>query len=201
MFVRHHIIPRRSTPRAAREPTIVYAGRLDERKGARLLMAGWDRYCGTYGDSELRLIIAGSGPLDHEVAAWASSRPSVDMVGQVPADRCSELVAAARAVVQPSACEETFGLVVVEAMAAGVPAIAAGHGSFVELITPGVDGVLFPPGDPAALALALADAAAHPARYHAYGHRARTTYERRFAPEGSLEQLIEIYHFAIKHPI
>jgi glycosyltransferase involved in cell wall biosynthesis len=123
------------------------------------------------------------------------------MVGQVSSARCSELVSRARAVVLPSICEETFGLVAVEAMAAGVPAIAAGHGSFVELITPGVDGVLFWPGDPAALMLALADVAAHPERYEAYGHEARKTYERRFAPEHNLDQLIEIYRFAMDHPI
>ena len=71
-------------------------------------------------------------------------------------------MAGARAVVVPSAWEETFGLVVVEAMALGVPPIAAGHGSFPELITHGADGVLFAPGDPAALGSAIADAAAAP---------------------------------------
>jgi len=188
-------------PVATRGLTVVYAGRLDEAKGLRLLMAGWDKYCAMSGDKGLRLIIAGAGPLDREVAAWASGRPSVEMVGQVSSARCSELVSRARAVVLPSICEETFGLVAVEAMAAGVPAIAAGHGSFVELITPGVDGVLFWPGDPAALMLALADVAAHPERYEAYGHEARKTYERRFAPEHNLDQLIEIYRFAMDHPI
>ena len=47
-------------------------------------------------------------------------------------------MARARAVVLPSAWEETFGLVAVEAMASGVAPIAAGHGSFTELITPGL---------------------------------------------------------------
>ena len=64
-------------------------------------------------------------------------------------------MAAARAVVLPSAWEETFGLAAVEAMALGVAPVAAAHGAFPELITDGVDGVLFRPGDPAALAAAL----------------------------------------------
>ena len=110
----------------------------------------------------MRLVIAGGGPLEGEVAAWAAGRPSIEMVGQVSSVRCAELIARARAVLLPSAWEETFGLVAVEAMAAGVPPIAAGHGSFTELITPGVDGVLFPPGDPDALALAVADVETHP---------------------------------------
>jgi glycosyltransferase involved in cell wall biosynthesis len=201
VFVRHNLIPRRSARQVAREPIVVYAGRLDEAKGLRLLMAGWNRYHGTSDDPELRLIIAGAGPLEREVAAWASTQRSVDLVGQVSSDQCSELIAHARAVLLPSAWEETFGLVAVEAMAAGVPPIAAGHGSFVELITPGVDGALFRPGDPAALAQAIADVEVHPQRYENYGEQARRTYEQRFNPEQSLDQLLTIYRFAIAHPV
>jgi glycosyltransferase involved in cell wall biosynthesis len=200
VFVRHNLIPRRSVKQAAREPIMVYAGRLDEAKGVRLLMAGWDCYRSKSGDSGLRLVIAGAGPLESEVAGWASTRPSVEMVGQVDSGRCAELMSRSRAVILPSAWEETFGLVVVEAMAVGVPPIATGHGSFVELITPGVDGVLFRPGDPTALALAVADAEAHPEQYETYGEQARKTYEQRFDPDNSLERLIEIYRYAIAHP-
>jgi glycosyltransferase involved in cell wall biosynthesis len=102
--------------------------------------------------------------------------------------------------VLPSAWEETFGLVAVEAMAAGVPPIAADHGSFTELITPGVDGALFSPGDPAALALAIADVERNPEQYEAYGDQARKTYEQRFDPQRSVEELLEIYRFAIGNP-
>ena len=201
VFVRYNLIPRRSRPRTARTSTVVYAGRLDEAKGVRLLMAGWDCYRSKSGEPGLKLIIAGGGPLGDEVAAWASARPSVEMKGTVSSDRCAELISRARAVLLPSAWEETFGLVAVEAMAAGVPPIAAGHGSFTELITPGVDGVLFSPGDSAALALAIADVENDPEQYEVYGDRARKTYEQRFDPERSIEELVEIYRFAITHPV
>jgi glycosyltransferase involved in cell wall biosynthesis len=201
VFVRYNLIPRRIRPRMARTPTVVYAGRLDEAKGARLLMAAWDRYRDQSGEPALNLVIAGGGPLGDEVAAWASARPSVEMTGTVSSDRCAELVSRGRAVLLPSAWEETFGLVAVEAMAAGVPPIAAGHGSFAELITPGVDGVLFSPGDPAALALAIADVESNPERYEEYGDQARKTYEERFDPQRSIEELLDIYRFAITHPV
>ena len=200
VFVRHNLIPSRSVPEAGREDTVVYAGRLDEAKGLPLLMAGWDRYAGTPGRRGLRLVIAGAGPLESKVAAWAAQRPEVSTVGQVDAQRCAELMAAARAVLLPSAWEETFGLVAIEAMALGVPPVAAGHGSFPELITPGVDGALFRPGDPAALASALADVEEHPERYETYGKQARLTYEQRFDPDCSIEQLLEIYRYATMHP-
>lgn len=201
VFVRHNMIPRQSVPPAPREPAVLYAGRLDEAKGTRLLMTAWDRYRSSRHACGLRLVIAGAGPLEHEVAAWASTRPSVLVVSQVPSRQCFELMSRARAVLVPSAWEETFGLVVVEAMAVGTPVIAAGHGSFTELINSGIDGVLFRPGDPAALALAIADAEADPERYGDYGDQARKSYEQRFNPERSLKHLLEIYHFAIAHPV
>lgn len=200
VFVRYNLIPRRSRSRMARTPSVVYAGRLDEAKGLRLLMAGWDGYREKSGEPGLNLVIVGGGPLGDEVAAWASARPSVQMNGTVSSDRCAELISRGRAVLLPSAWEETFGLVAVEAMAAGVPPIAAGHGSFTELITPGVDGVLFSPGDPAALALAIADVERNPEHYEVYGDQARKTYEHRFDPQRSVEGLLEIYRFAIAHP-
>ncbi len=200
-FVRYNLIPRRDRPRTARTPTVVYAGRLDEAKGARLLMAGWDCYLGKSGEPGLNLAIAGGGPLEDEVAAWAATRPSVAMKGTVSSDQCAELISGARAVLLPSAWEETFGLVAVEAMAAGVPPIAAGHGSFTELITPGFDGVLFSPGDPASLALAIADAEKNPERFEVCGDHARKTYEERFDPRRSVEDLLDIYRFAITHPV
>jgi glycosyltransferase involved in cell wall biosynthesis len=106
----------------------------------------------------------------------------------------------ARAVIIPSIWAEPFGLVVVEAMAMGAPPIAAAHGSFVELITPDVDGVLVAPGDPAALARVIAEVDEQPGKYEIYGRQARESYEQRFNPENSIKRLLEIYRYAIAHP-
>ncbi len=110
-------------------------------------------------------------------------------------------MAVARAVVLPSAWEETFGLAAVEAMAMGVAPVAAAHGAFPEIITDGMDGVLFRPGDPAALADVLRQADADCERFEEYGARARKTYEQRFDPADSLRGLLEIYRYAIANPL
>ncbi|HEY0717925.1 MAG TPA: glycosyltransferase [Streptosporangiaceae bacterium] len=199
-FVRHNLIPPHDRPAQDRTATVVYAGRLDRAKGVPLLMAGWDHYLARSPRPGLRLVIAGAGPLQGDVAAWASSRPSVELTGQLGRDQCADLIARARAVLLPSQWEETFGLVAVEAMAAGTAPIAAGHGSFTELISPGVDGVLFPPGDAAALGRALAGAQSHPEQYQTYGEHARKSYEQRFDPAQNLRQLVGIYRYAITHP-
>jgi glycosyltransferase involved in cell wall biosynthesis len=200
VFVRYNLIPSRGRPQSAPEQMVVYAGRLDEVKGVRLLMAGWDRYQQEAGEAGLKLAIAGSGPLGDEVSTWASTRPSVTLMGTLGSAECANLISRARAVLLPSAWEETFGLVAVEAMAAGVPPVAAAHGSFPELITPGVDGSLFTPADPVALGRAIVHVERNPEQYAAYGKQARKTYEQRFDPERNLQELLDIYRFAIAHP-
>ena len=71
VFVRHHLVPRLSVQQVPREPTVVYAGRLDEAKGLRLLMAAWDHYSSRSGDSGLRLVIA---EVDPSSARWPPGR-------------------------------------------------------------------------------------------------------------------------------
>jgi glycosyltransferase involved in cell wall biosynthesis len=200
LFVRHNLVPRRDRLQAKREPTVVYAGRLADVKGLPLLMAAWDRYRGDGATPGLRLVIAGTGPMEREIGQWAATRPEVELAGFVPGARASELMSRARAVLIPSIWEEPFGLVVVEAMAAGTAPVASKRGAFAELITDGVDGVLYPPDDPAALASVIADIEARSEIYDTYGTRARETYEHRFNPEHSLKALLEIYNFAIANP-
>jgi glycosyltransferase involved in cell wall biosynthesis len=201
VFVRHNMIPVRDVPPVERQGTVVYAGRLDAAKGLPVLMKGWDRYRETALDPGLRLVIAGSGPLDRDGAGWAAARPSVQLAGQLGAAACAQVMAAARAVILPSAWEETFGLAAVEAMALGVPPVAAAHGSFPELVDNEVNGALFRPGDADDLARVLTDIDSNPGRYEEYGKQARCAYENQFDPAASMQRLIEIYEYAIANPI
>ena len=140
-----------------------------------------------------RLVIAGGGPLQCEVEAWAAQDPTVEFLGQRSPAECSDLLARALAVVVPSVWEETFGLVVVEAKAAAVPAVATDHASFPDLIEPGRDGMLVAPDDPGALAGALAHLDACPTMAASMGVAARATYEQRYTPEQNLRMLEDIY--------
>ena len=200
VFVRHNLIPARPVAALPKRPELIYAGRLDAAKGVPVLMAGWDRYLAAVASPGVSLVIAGSGPLEDDVRAWAASRPSVRFAGQLDPGACAAAMAAARAVVLPSAWEETFGLAAVEAMALGVAPVAAAHGSFPELITDRVDGLLFRPGDTADLAAAVELADTHSALFEEYGAQARKTYEQRFDPDDSLRRLLDIYQYAIDHP-
>jgi glycosyltransferase involved in cell wall biosynthesis len=135
------------------------------------------------------------------VANWATQHPSVTIAGHVTRQEVSRILAQSRAVVVPSQWEETFGMVAVEAMAAGTPAVASAHGAFPELITPGSDGALFPPTDVDALVDLFADIDDHPKQWDRYGERARDTYRSRFSPDTGIARLLEIYRFAVDNPI
>ena len=200
LFVKPHFVPHVPAPEAAPRGFVLYAGRLAPVKGVDLLMDAWDRYASTAQRGRLRLLVAGAGPLQNRLAAWTRGRSDAEWVGLVGPSECTSLQSRAHAVIVPSAWEEAFGLVVVEAMARGVPAVAPAHGSFPELITDGHDGVLFAPGDAAGLARVLEDVARRPEHYRALGRAARHTYEERFSPQANMEHLLSIYRFAIEHP-
>jgi len=199
-FIKPNLVPYDGPVDGPRQRQVTYIGRLDAAKGAPLLMKGWDAYRAHAGDDALRLVIAGGGPMLDEVTAWAAERPSVELRGLMSKPEVFDLIGQSRAVVLPSQWEETFGLVVVEAMAVGVPPLASAHGSFPELITDGVDGALFEPGRPDALGSLLLDVDTAPDRYAELGRQARTTYEKHHQTDRNVEQLLDIYRYAIEHP-
>ena len=88
----------------------------------------------------LPLIVAGAGP--ELESLQLISGPTVTFEERVTDERYSELLAGARALLFPG--EEDFGIVPVEAMAAGVPVVAFGEGGALDTVIDGVTGVLFP---------------------------------------------------------
>ncbi len=201
VFVKTNLIPALvGSPGHERRGIIVFTGRIAKAKGVDVLMEAWDRYSGAPTGGPLRLVIAGAGPLDDVLSQWARDRADVEYVGILSPTDCTALLETARATVVPSVWEETFGLVVVEAMRAGVAVIASDHGSFPELLVDGTEGRLFPPGDAAALANVFHDVASEPDRYVRFGANGRKAYETRFDPDANVMQLMSIYEFATEHP-
>ncbi|GAA3121251.1 glycosyltransferase [Streptomyces rectiviolaceus] len=196
LAVKHNFVPEPDARRSGSGEHLLYLGRLAEAKGVRLLMAAWDEIAAS-GGVGVPLVIAGAGPLEREVTAWAAGRDDVRYVGLYDAAESRKAVARSVAVVAPSTWLEAFGLVVVEAMAAGVPAVAAGHGAFVELVEDGVTGLLHRPGEPASLASCIRRVAADPALGREMGQAARRRYEQGFSPAVGLERLVEGYRTAI----
>ncbi|MFH8727418.1 glycosyltransferase [Streptomyces termitum] len=196
LVVKHNFVPDPGAVRADGGEHLLFLGRLTESKGVRLLMAAWDALAAD-GGAGVPLVLAGAGPLEREVTAWAAGRDDVRYAGLYDPEECRRAVARSVAVVAPSLSMETFGLVVAEAMAAGVPVVAAAHGAFTELVEDGVTGLLHRPGDAVSLAAGLRGVAADPVRNREMGLAARGRYERRFSPSVGLERLLEEYRAAI----
>ncbi|MFG3257372.1 glycosyltransferase [Streptomyces sp. NPDC048172] len=196
LAVKHNFVPEPDVRRTGPGEHVLYLGRLAETKGLRLLMAAWDEIADG-GGAGVPLVIAGTGPLEAEVTAWAVGRDDVRYVGLYGPEECRRAIARAVAVVAPSTWLEAFGLVVVEAMAAGVPAVAAGHGAFTELVEDGVTGLLHRPREAASLASCLRRITDGPERNQEMGRAARLRYERGFSPAVGLERLVEGYRTAI----
>ncbi|MGV9279941.1 glycosyltransferase [Streptomyces sp. NPDC003730] len=196
LAVKHNFVPDPDARRSGPGEHLLYLGRLAEAKGVRLLMAAWDEIAAG-GGVGVPLVIAGAGPLEDEVTAWAAGRDDVRHVGLYDPEQCRRAIARSVAVVAPSTWLEAFGLVVVEAMAAGVPTVAAGHGAFVELVEDGGTGFLHRPGEAASLAACLRRITAEPDLNRRMGLAARRRYERGFSPEVGLERLEEGYRTAI----
>ena len=162
----------------AEPPHILYAGRLSEEKGVLELVEA------TIG---LSRVIVGDGPL----------RPRVpDAIGFVPPAELGAYYERAAIVCVPSR-REGYGMTAREAMAYGRPVVATGVGGLRDAIEDGVDGLLVPPRDPAALRGALERLLADPELRSRLGAAARSSAQRRFSPEAATEALLAAYAAAL----
>lgn len=182
--------PRRAAPE--RGAHALFVGRLSPEKGAATLVDAWRRL----GDAAPRLIVVGDGP-DAAALASRAAGLGIEWVGAQPRERVAALMADAALLIVPSLAYESFGLVVVEAFAAGLPVVVSGIGSLATIVADGVDGVHVPAGDPAALAAAIRALMADPDRRRRLGQAAHASWQTRFTPERNYAQLVEVYAAAL----
>lgn len=189
----------RFSPRHPREPehgfTLGYVGRLLHHKGVQVLIEALRRL-----PLHVVLHIVGSGP--YRQVLEALSRPLGDrirFVDFVPHEDVPDLYRRFDAVVIPSiptpSWREQFGRVAVEAMASGVPVVASADGSLPEVVGPG--GILVPPNDAEALALAisaLVDDEDLRGRYATAGRE----WAQRYSWGAIAEQHLEMYREAVR---
>jgi phosphatidylinositol alpha-mannosyltransferase len=115
------------------------------------------------------------------------------MLGQVDNDDLPPYHAAADVFLASSIGPETFGISLVEAMAAGLPIVASDLRAYREVVRPGVDGLLVPPGDPTTLAAALRRVLTDPGLAAALARAGRTRAQR-YAWDVVVPELDATYH-------
>ena len=135
---------------------ILFVGRLDPRKGLQFLLQAFpDVHRRTRGRA--RLLIVGNSYLrprfEAMVPAWL--RPDVHFMGHVPSHDLPRWYATGDIFVSPASGNESFGIVLAEAMAAGRAVVASDIPGYRTVFEPGVNAIGFPPGNVPALADAL----------------------------------------------
>ena len=133
-------------------PLVLFAGRLVYEKGVQDLLGAMPRLRRRH--PGIRLVVAGTGTHDEQLREQARALRlgrSVAFTGYVPEQDLAALAAAADCAVVPS-IYEPFGLVALEAAAAGTPLVVADVGGLREFVEHGITGLRFTPGDVAALA-------------------------------------------------
>jgi glycosyltransferase involved in cell wall biosynthesis len=182
-------------PTGDRPDVLLYAGRLAEEKGVLGIPAAWS----LLGPRSTQVRIAGDGPLAEPLAVAAAADDRVVLLGRLERAALDAELGTVRALLFPSVWREPFGLSIVEAFARATPVIAARAGAPAELVEDGVTGLLYPPGDAAAMADRVAWSSDHPAEMAAMGAAARSVYEARYSAEVSYRALVDVYRQALAH--
>lgn len=159
---------REATPLAQWEgtrerPVIVFLGRLDEpRKGLPIFAGAIDAVLDQFPGA--RFLVAGRGEAHALEAALRDHPESVELLGGISDEEKASLLAGATLYIAPQTGGESFGIVLVEAMAAGTAVVASDIAAFAAVLDNGGAGELFTNGDCVSLAEHINDLLAHPHR-------------------------------------
>lgn len=179
-----------------REPYVLFVGRISEQKGIFPLLEATRAL-----PEDVSLVLCASSPDTPELLARleaaVAGRPRVHWINaMLPVPEVVELYSHAAVFVCPS-IYEPFGLINLEAMACGTPVVASRVGGIPEVVVDGETGWLVPPGDEAALARALRDALADPARARRMGEAGRRRVEAHFSWDRIADRTLAVYRDAI----
>lgn len=175
----------------SRRPVVLVVQRLEPEKHsdtaieafalAELAESGWELHFAGRGAEQSAL---------ERLAATRGIAESVRFLGQI--DDVDRRMATASIMLAPTG-NEGFGLAVVEAMAHGLPVIAADGGGHRETVGSATPEMLFPTGNAQAAADLLADLAAHPDKRHELGQRNAAAYVASFTIAAHVDQLEALY--------
>jgi phosphatidylinositol alpha-mannosyltransferase len=131
-------------------PTLLFLGRHEPRKGLATLLEAMAHL-----PADVRLLVAGDGPQTSELKQRFGGDPRVRWLGRISDEEKAAYLRAVDAFCAPSLSGESFGVVLLEAMAASAPIVASDLPGYRNVARPDEHALLVEPGDPRALAAAL----------------------------------------------
>lgn len=174
-------------PPTSPDAPLLFVGDVVPDKGVYVLMEAYRRLA----DPPPLLLAGRPTPEVAEVVP-----EGVRLVGALPHEEVLQLFRSARAVIVPSLVADACPTVVLEAMAAGRPVVAAASGGIVDMVVDRATGLLVPPGDVAALAAAITSILSDQETARAYGIAGRDR-AREFSVSAVADRLEEMYADAI----
>lgn len=174
---------------------VVFVGRLEKRKGLRDLVLGFRELQRRV--ERARLIIVGDGPLRSDVERFVERHrvPNVVMAGYVPRSVLPRYYASADIACFPATGGESFGVVILEAMASGLPVVATEVPGYLSVVEAGRDSLTVRPRSPIELGAALTVLARDPELRARLG-RAGLEKAQRYAWREVAARVIEVYQSA-----
>lgn len=161
-------------------PNILFVGRLEKRKGFRHLIRAYPYIKEAIPD--VRLLVVGAFSDEDKATFIRYARThklrGVHFIGYVSRQELPRYYRTATVFCAPSTGFESFGIVLLEAMATGLPIVASDIMGYRQVLTSGQEGTLVPPGDPEAIAHALTRILTNPPTQKHMAARGRTTAAR-----------------------
>jgi phosphatidylinositol alpha-mannosyltransferase len=191
----HITVPEAEAVGPQRPLRIAFVGQAVERKGLPVLLRAFEALR-EHVPAELTLI----GATEEEVAPLLlEGRAGITVLGKVDDATKEAALRRADVLAAPSLGGESFGMVLTEAFAAGTPVVASDIAGYAGVVRDGVDGVLVPRGDAAALGAALRALALDPVRRAALAREAAAS-ARQYAWPRVAAKVLEAYEDAIAVP-
>lgn len=166
------------------DTVLIYVGRLSDEKQLEHIRPALEQLPGT------RLVLVGDGPARHALERHFAGLP-VTFMGYLAGEKLSQAYASADIFVFPSRLE-TFGLVVIEAMAAGLPVVASRVGGVSDIVSEGETGHTFDSGDTDAIVAGIRNIARSPENMRSMGANARA-YAETQSWDAIMDEVIEVY--------
>ena len=194
----HPLVPPFEQWRDPRYTNLLFVGRLDPRKGVQDLIAAMPEVVERT-DGRARLLVVGDSYLRPQIMAGVAStaREHVHFLGHVPSADLPRWYATGDIFCSPATGNESFGIVLVEAMAAGRAVVCSDIPGYRTVVTPDKDAVVFPPGDVPALARALSQLVEAPERRGKLAEAGRRR-ALEFAWPSVVDRIEQVYRDAVE---
>ena len=193
IMVKPNFIADPPVPGAGQGDYALFVGRLSQEKGIETLLQAWSEL-----GKSVPLRIVGDGPLADLVQEAAQTLPGVSWLGRLDAAGVQQQMRGAAVLVVPSVCYEGGPMNMVEAWSLGLPIIGSDLGAMSAMISPGTNGLVFPPGDAAGLAAQVRWLLDRPEERRQMREGSLTTFRETYSSQRNHEQLTEIYAVALK---